>query len=116
MGAFYLWHNRLPRPFGPRNDSGISDTLCLSAFVVENQFEKTKPIYGSANERKVFLEKRLRQKATCRSRKKQSQSKPISVPATRFIVYNPLDDGCRILDARRVSRNSESRIENRDYD
>jgi hypothetical protein len=51
-----------------------------------------------------------------KNKAKQSQTKPISVPATGFIVYNPLDTGCRILGVRRVSRNFESRIEIREYD
>ena len=44
--GFCLWHKRLPRPFGPRNDIRISDPLCLSAFVAIAQFEKTNPNYS----------------------------------------------------------------------
>jgi len=53
--------------------------------------EKTKPICDGTNERKVFLERILRQKAASLSREKQSQTKPISVSAGGFIVYNRRD-------------------------
>jgi hypothetical protein len=46
MRPFCQWFKRLPRPFGPHNDLNISAPLCLSGFVAENQFEKTKPILG----------------------------------------------------------------------
>jgi len=44
MRAFCLWRKRLPRPFEPRNDIGISAVSCLGGFVAMSQFEKTKPI------------------------------------------------------------------------
>jgi len=44
MKAFCLWRKRLPRPFRPRNDIGISAPLCLSGFIATSEFEKTNPI------------------------------------------------------------------------
>jgi len=51
-----------------------------------------------------------------KNKAKQSQTKPISVSAGRFIIYNHLETGCQMLDARWVSRieNQESRIKNRE--
>jgi hypothetical protein len=44
---------------------------------LKTQFEKTKPIYAGLNGHNALYERRLRQYAGLRDRRKQSQTKPI---------------------------------------